>query len=285
MNRRLPLAMTTAACLVLVFVSSSHAVDRIAVTSMWVASGETGVVVPILMSNDVTISSVVVPLVLREITVGSYVANSLTMTFADRLPSGGPLSFIRTTNWYTTEDGNCKSGQPGGFGTLTETDGSFAGPFVSPQAVEFSALSLGPIGALPPGSDVTGSMVLTFDVTATPGDFEIDTTCVDPAGHLAFVQVPTANVVPNFLKGTISIMDCPCWGVDLDHNDLLDAVDIAREIDCVFFGGICGSIYIGPNCPVWLGDFDGDTVPDATDLALLIDHVFFGGSGPFDPCL
>ncbi|MEW5873841.1 MAG: FG-GAP-like repeat-containing protein [Candidatus Zixiibacteriota bacterium] len=74
--------------------------------------------------------------------------------------------------------------------------------------------------------------------------------------------------------------DCP-WQCDFEPNGFIDAVDLAVEIDVVFFGGADRQ---DPACPATRGDFNADGFTDSVDLALLIDHVFFGGTGPVDPC-
>jgi len=68
-----------------------------------------------------------------------------------------------------------------------------------------------------------------------------------------------------------------------DHNadGFVDAVDLAVEIDVIFFGA---ADLQDDGCPTTRGDFNADGVADAVDLALMIDHIFFGGAGPVDPC-
>lgn len=80
----------------------------------------------------------------------------------------------------------------------------------------------------------------------------------------------------------INITNCECaWQGDFDADFGVDAVDLARLIDVVFFGGedIQDATCFSPR-----GDFDCSGVANAVDLALVIDHVFFGGAGPCDPC-
>lgn len=73
---------------------------------------------------------------------------------------------------------------------------------------------------------------------------------------------------------------CPAQG-DFDANAAVDALDLARLIDVVFFGA--------PNeqditCPSPRADFDCSGLSDVVDLAVMIDHVFFGGAAPCGPC-
>ncbi|MEW5875218.1 MAG: HYR domain-containing protein, partial [Candidatus Zixiibacteriota bacterium] len=182
---------------------AAMAANHVQVTSVNVSPGQTGVNVPIFISNDVTLRSVTVPLVVREITPGAYVTNSVTMTITDRLASA--LTDLQVRQWRSLEDGTCKSGQAGGFGTITEGDGAYAGPFNSPDCFYFASNFIFSSPFLNAGTDATGSYVLTFDVTGVEGCFEIDSTCANPASHVAYVQQPTAALVPTFGKGIVSI--------------------------------------------------------------------------------
>lgn len=74
--------------------------------------------------------------------------------------------------------------------------------------------------------------------------------------------------------------DCPLQ-CDFDGGGALDAVDLAGEIDIVFFGA---ADVVDPFCPTGRADFNADGAVDAVDLAFLIDHVFFGGPPPGNPC-
>jgi len=76
------------------------------------------------------------------------------------------------------------------------------------------------------------------------------------------------------------VCSCP-FQADLDGDTFINAVDLAIEIDIVFFSA---ADIQDPDCPTTRADFNADGVPDAVDLALLIDHVFFSGSGPVSPC-
>jgi hypothetical protein len=91
-------------------------------------------------------------------------------------------------------------------------------------------------------------------------------------------------IVPVKANGTVTVGTCYCpFQADIDANGVVNAVDLALEIDCVFFcGGSMGPQ--DPDCPRGRMDFNADGLEDATDLAFMIDHVFFGGSAPVEPC-
>ena len=70
--------------------------NSVVVTSKSVAAGETGINIPILLTNDVALRSVVVPLVVQSVASGAFIT-SLAMSYGDRLPPGGPLSDVSTS--------------------------------------------------------------------------------------------------------------------------------------------------------------------------------------------
>ncbi len=180
--------------------------NSIEIESKTVNKGQTGVTISIKLTNDVIIRNIVLPIALRSITPGAFVT-SLQPVFGDRLPtaSGSPIAEIIITNQYADENGNCKTSQPGGFGLITFADGASHPVAAEPEGVLFVRGKI--LGAtLPPGTDATGSMGLLVDVTTSQGQFEIDTTCSDPANHSVFVQDGTnAKIIPTLTKGTISI--------------------------------------------------------------------------------
>ncbi|MEW5874746.1 MAG: dockerin type I domain-containing protein [Candidatus Zixiibacteriota bacterium] len=163
-------------------------------------------------------------------------------------------------------------------------------PITTPVSGVIFGFSMSPLGLTPvleAGRDTSGSLRLIVDLPMTSGQFEIDTTCAsldaDPnhSLHLEFFDTGQEGP-PAFDRGTITVILCDCpYQSDLDSNGSVDAVDLAGEIDVVFFGE--GDPQ-DPDCPATRSDFNADGTPDAVDLALLIDHVFFGGSGPISPC-
>jgi hypothetical protein len=177
--------------------------NAVVVSSITVARGEQGVIIPVRLTNDVALRGVVLPLELRPIDAGAYVT-SLKLSFGDRLPPDGVLGDLKFTNQSISEDGNCKSGQPGGFGTIFANDTlphALDGP---PVGLLFSRHRF--IGAdLPPGTDNTGSFLLTVDVSNIAGKFEIDSTCINPSNNLLLVDPDLKGIVPTFTKGTITI--------------------------------------------------------------------------------
>jgi hypothetical protein len=261
---------------------TSSTSNSVTVDSKCVTADATGVTVGIRISNDVDLQQIVVPLEIREITLGSFVT-SLSMSYGERLL--GFMTEVSVTNQHADRDGICGSGNPG-YNLITYSDGAKHPLGSSPEGVMFGRQRI----VSPPlasGADVTGSMVLTLDMTGVAGSFEIDTACTTPNNHLWFIEDGTGNViVPTFTKGIIYInpgSDCSCpFQSDFDDDGFLTALDLGAMIDILYDGApdvqdAC--------CPVPRADFDCDGFSTALDLSGLIDHLFAGGDGPCDPCM
>jgi len=185
-------------------VPAAMAANTVVIQDQNVAKGATGVIIPVLLSNDDNLKSVICPLVFREQTPGAFIT-SVALDFGDRLPVGGPLSEIGFRNQYADEDGICHDGEAGGFGTITLATGGPGAVGASPEGVLFVRQKLFS-AALAPGSDATGSFLLTVDVTNVDGTFEIDTTCANPSNHLLFIEdVTNIPHIPEFTKGIITV--------------------------------------------------------------------------------
>lgn len=207
-----PSLLCAAFCVAIVFVVScaedksivpSSGAGSIVVSSMNVERGQQGVVIPVMMTNDVDLRGIVMPLMIRQIDAGAFVT-SLKLSFGDRLPVDGLLKDIKFTNQYFSMDGACKDGTPGGFGTIAASDTLAHNVPGSPVGVLFSRQRL-IADNLPIGADQTGSFLMTVDVATTAGRFEIDTTCVNPSNHLLFVKPDVTSLIPSFSKGEITI--------------------------------------------------------------------------------
>jgi len=204
------------ACIgVLCLSGPTWAATGVAVESKTATSGDTNVSVGIYIENDVPVVGIVIPLEIRSVDPGAFIARRLELTVHNRLLPwekgscfkvvryvGTPARKSAGTRCYT-EDREPGAGVP-----------DTAGDFVSPDAVMYTGVGVEP-QAIAAGTDGTPrdgepSLVLTFDVTRTPGRFEIDTTCIPPANHLMFVADHhpfEQSVVPvsYFNKGVIRI--------------------------------------------------------------------------------
>jgi hypothetical protein len=167
--------------------------------------GQSGVQIPVYLANDVTLRTIIVPLMVRSVDPGAFIT-AMRLNFSDRLPPKGPISEILFTSQFGPGTGTCKSAKPGGFAEIVFGDTLSHPVTSSPFGLMFSRAKI--IGAdLPPGADSTGSLIMTVDVTDTPGRFEIDTTCANPANHLLFHTTDNKAIVPDFTKSTITISD------------------------------------------------------------------------------
>ena len=82
---------------------------------------------------------------------------------------------------------------------------------------------------------------------------------------------------------SITVQDgCLCpFRSDYDEDGFLDAIDMSKVIDILFFAG---DDILDVGCPSPRADFNCSGFADAVDLNELIDHLFFNGPGPCDPC-
>ena len=158
-----------------------------------------------LITNDRAVQTIVVPLVLRNESGEAFVT-AVKPAFRERLAlPGGPLTDIVFANHYHSEDGTCKSGKTGGFGTVTYTkDTTSHAVSSSPVAYLFSRGST-LIGDLVQGTDSTGSLLLEVTLNNESGCFVVDTTCTNPANHLLFVDTSNQAVPVSFRFGRVCI--------------------------------------------------------------------------------
>ncbi|MBD3299571.1 MAG: HYR domain-containing protein [candidate division Zixibacteria bacterium] len=178
------------------------AVNSVVIPDQTATVGETGVDIPIQITNDVTLNGIVAPFILRDVNPGGF-PTQVAMRFRERLPLGfgAPLSDVFVTNQYSAQDATeCGDG----FRTIASQDTNFTPVTATPWAAMFVRNRI--IGAqLTAGSDATGSLLLIVDVGASDGTFEVDTTCTDPANHSQFVDGSNVSLAPAFTKGTITV--------------------------------------------------------------------------------
>jgi hypothetical protein len=189
--------------------------------------------------------------------------------------------------YYDVEDGTCKNGQPGGFGTISGSGALVASYSVpSPSNPDGFNFSRGIIlsGSLPAGTDgVTPSMAFGFTAPMAEGSFEIDSTCRNPGGHLLFVAAAGGGgILPSFTKGVVDVAPCACPG----QGD----ADYSGEFGVLDFGWIVAILFEGapdphdPFCPATRSDLDCDGFTTAVDLGWMIDYFWAGGPPPCNPC-
>ena len=173
----------------------------------------------IFLQNDGDLRSIGLPIVVRDAgtyptaLAGEYIAGSRL-----GVKAAGFLTEVHFLNAYDNEDGTCKQGQAGGFGTITIPGGdadiaTFATPS-DPDAFLFSRSKI--VGAnFAAGDDGSSPSIRILYTCPSPlaavANFIIDTTCSNPANHLLFVLaagVPDGNVT--FTGGTIECLPNVC---------------------------------------------------------------------------
>ncbi|MEW5701557.1 MAG: FG-GAP-like repeat-containing protein [Candidatus Zixiibacteriota bacterium] len=182
--------------------------NSVVVESKEVSPGATGVQVGVYVQNNTALNGLIIPLEIREVTPGAYIQNSFNYEVTGRLAGSGVTQHSAKQHYRDPDTANLCSGP------VSETfkfPGTATGTFfTSPSAIMWSGvnsdqpcLAIGSDGS--PGAG-TPSLTLTFDVTTTSGEFEIDTCCVLPANHLAFAICNTHDcLLPSFTKGVIRI--------------------------------------------------------------------------------
>lgn len=272
-------AMTLLSCV------SGLAANTVLIESKTVAAGAAGVSIGVLLTNDVPLQIIVVPLEIRSVTNSAFIT-AMAMSFGARLDT------VLTGGIFTTHLGSkapgCRGNIPS-FQDVLYTETDVKHPVLqSPEGALFARTKV-QTRALSTGSDITPSLVLTVDVGMAVGTFEIDTTCTVQNNHLYFIGdapigQPFEAVVPVFTKGVITVTACNCaHHCDLNGDDIIDVLDSAFLIDYVFGGSPIPPA--DPGCPhVDRGDVNCDGGDDVFDVIHLNDYVFSAGPAPCDPC-
>jgi hypothetical protein len=214
MSIKKPHTVSAACLLVFLIAADAFAVNSVVVDSKAVGASASNVAIRVRLTNDEDLDALVVPLEFRSITPGSFIT-SLRLTYGERLPVSGPPMSSKTNNQYAAPVSGCYS-------SVSFSDGLTHPVIDSPEGVLYYRANGGD-GRLTPGSDASGSLVMTVAVTGTLGTFEIDTTCVTPF-HLYFIGAFENQFVPSFTKGTITI------ATDGDGDGIPDIVDNCPSI-------------------------------------------------------
>ncbi|MEW5874477.1 MAG: T9SS type A sorting domain-containing protein [Candidatus Zixiibacteriota bacterium] len=270
--KRFALAICLAACLALALVPSAFAVNRVEVQDGGV--GVNGnLSVGVMFENDVALKAVVIPLIIKEVTPGSYIT---ALTLVNPVPGSRMVGFlgdIVASNTYPTGGtaavAGCNSAwytDGGGFvaAGAGPIDGSPDGVLMARQKIASPDF---PIGTDFPSSP---SFRLNLTVNGTIGFFEIDTTCVTPANHLSYVNTLNASIAPSFEKGTIEILanQCPAGSIanavvnataGVQASNQASGVD--AESDPIQFFKVSGPGSVNVNTGLWTWTPDCSDVP------------------------
>lgn len=258
--------------------------NSVVVESKDVPADATGIEVGIYIENDDSLAAVVIPLQFRQVTTGSFIADTLAIIPQNRLESYLIGSVV--TDYFPGPDSSLWWQCNGeGFATRGSPD------FVSPDAVFYGAIATSdsclPIGddGSPPGG--SPSLLLTFNVTDVQGTFEIDTACVTPNNHLRFASCTDFDgITPSFTKGVIEI-GCEC---DCHADPVCDSVHNVLDLVAIVGVAFQGADPIpDPNgfCPYETTDVNCDDVTDVLDVGLMNLVVNYGANPDStfcDPC-
>lgn len=279
----------------------SRAANSIVIESKNVAPGATGVQVGVYFSNDVPISDFEFPVEVHELTSGSYITNSwgYTINPAGRLNnsplgqagSNWPAASVLTGVFASTILPHCS-------GPVSQTFHAAepSADFISPDAILYTASSTGDsqLGEdidLDPGTDPPGvpSFFINFDVSSVVGTFEIDTCCIHPTYHVAFVDANSQMaVLPSVTAGVITIGSpgCPatvdvCGRIDTCNgmsgkrvpDCILNVQDVTCMVDFIFRGGVAP-------CPLGRADYNCDCINNVVDVTMCVNVVFRGQPPP-----
>jgi hypothetical protein len=265
-------------------VSSARAENSVVIESKTFYAGQKDRIVGIHITNDIAVTHIYLPLELREVTPGAYPAHKFAF---EENPSGRIYSSLLGPNspeprnksrWYfPTPTANTCSGP------LSHTWSTHMGgiDFSSPDAVFWYVFGyqsgtwgypeLTP-GVDPPGTE-NASYQLRFDVSTTPGLFEIDSCCAYPNNKITLYN-QNRGLYPqtSFSKGVITIAPCSCpCAADPVCDSAHDISDVTALIDVAFRGvpDISDS-----TCSVSRTDVNADGQTDVVDVVRLILVAF-----------
>ncbi len=213
--------------------------NAVHVESKEVLCGALACSVGVYLSNGIDLNGIVLPLELKSTVASAYIGGELSMEVSNRLENALASCSIEPTYLPNRDASNPDCSGMGYFsrGDFTGLDGQ------SPDAMLYMGLATDDSLMLLAGADGEPgdgdpSIVLTFDIGLQPGVFEIDTACVTPANHLAFVDAGDWSnpriIVPEFTKGVVTVggigtlsghvtgHDTLCCNVVLDGDVIID---------------------------------------------------------------
>lgn len=277
------------ACVALVSLVAVTAIaeNKVSVESKWVEEGATNVLLGVYLENDQPLSGLVVPLQIEMIHVGSFIRRSLKVIPQGRLGIWQNEDLVQHTNYYPyrtpPRDGysSCTLDSDGNLWQWMSWDS--LPDFMGEEALMYYVVnSSEPPIDMPPGSDGhlgddTASLLLIFDVTSVGGAFEIDTTCIAPANHLAYVpgevESGTGVIAPHFRKGIVLIgCNSECHG-DPNCDGECNIIDIITTVDVAFLGAPA-KIDPDPRCPTEDTDVNCDMQTDVLDVIKMTNVLY-----------
>jgi hypothetical protein len=205
--RRAVLGILMGVVFVGLFTTPVMAVNSVVVSSDTVLQSQIRCSLLVSPTNDFSVRNIVMPFTVREVTTGCF-PESLFVKRSDRLLTN--LTGINVLNQVRDTASTICNPTKGYIGrtkfSFVNKPDSLVAATAPDEGVLATAGKLFPTDpSMPAGTDATGSLLLIFRTPATQGTFEVDTTCVDQANHLLFVDDANAGHVPDFTKGRMQV--------------------------------------------------------------------------------
>ncbi len=272
--------------LISIFTTTARAENRVAIESRWVEEGATNVNLGIYVSNSDSLVSILLPLEIRMVHVGSFIRRTLRVVPSGRLRTWMGDDLLEVRNFYPFKTdppawGNrCPVDRNGKVWRWMSSDS--LPDFMDEEALLYFATKAAP-GDLAPGSDGTPetgtpSVTLVFDVTEEGGAFIIDSTCEYPANHTAIMVESAPNefshaVAPDFSPGIVLIgCNSECHG-DPNCDGECNILDIINTVDVAFLGAP-PKIDPDPRCPTEDTDVNCDMQTDVLDVIRMTNVLY-----------
>lgn len=189
----------------------------VTIESKTVKPGAKGVTVGIYLENHLNFVGVVLPLEIRSLDKGAFLASRPVITVHNRLlpwEKGSSFKVLRYVPRHTTVTPADPCGRIASRDAKVNNDTTL--DLTSPDAIMYTCVGIQPM-VIEAGSDGKPgegepSLLLTFDVGQTLGRIEIDSTCLPPANNIVFVSesVPFQNSpiqLSYFHKGIVTISE------------------------------------------------------------------------------
>ena len=210
--------------------SPARGQDGVLVESKTVVAGRTDSL-GVYINNGGDLIQITVPLEIRTVESGAYIADSLTLEIQGRLAVSELVNLVYYDTYGLPDSTNSCSGPVSQTYSTTSPIN-----FESPDAFRWVGISTSTF-ILTAGSDGSPdigvpSMLLRFGINGFAGTFEIDTCCITPAHHLLFATNIGLPPVVSFLKGVITVVEnpCSCHG-DPVCDSVINVLDVVAVID------------------------------------------------------
>ncbi len=255
----------------LMFTTTAAADWYIQFESKEVTAGQQNATIELSAAWEVKLMTLEVPIVVRSLDPGAFWTGTLPYD-----STGLNDDFGVTWNWADPDWADLFQTVFPGEGCATPGelyDGN------SPDNFDIAAVAM--LSRAKPQPDGRTVLTLHFAVTETPGQFEFDTACFQPASTTyrmftdpSIDRGPLGTGECSFTKGVITIVPCECsMRGDTDANGLVDPSDIVTLVNYLFYGGPAPVTDL--DCPTYgQADTNCDGRTNVADIAALIRYIF-----------